>query len=120
MKNYAFYIALLQDPGSKLFRVSKKKAKFSDTNIISIMKALDKLDGTVSAVEVDGNVDESDLVREATTLDDGKTLLLFVARVTDDDLMFTTMFPGVISLDTTYGANVERIPLCVVAGTCNN
>jgi hypothetical protein len=54
------------------------------------------------------------------TIDDGKTLLLFVAWVTDDDLKFTTMFPEVISLDTTYGTNVDRIPLCVGAGTANN
>jgi hypothetical protein len=49
-----------------------------------------------------------------------KTLLLLVAWVTDDDLKFTTFFAEVISFDTTYGTNVERRPLCVGAGTCNN
>jgi hypothetical protein len=47
-------------------------------------------------------------------------MLSFVAWVTDDYLKFTTMFPEVISFYTTYGTNVERIPMCVGAGTCNN
>jgi hypothetical protein len=110
----------LQDPGSQLFRVSKKKGKSTDKYIISIMKALGSLDGTLSQVEVEENVETVDLIREAMILDDGKTLLLFVAWVTYDDLKFTTMFPEVISFDTTYGTNVERRPLCVGAGTCNN
>jgi hypothetical protein len=54
------------------------------------------------------------------TLDDGKTLLLFVAWVTHDDLKFTTMCPEVISFYTTYGTNLERRPLCIGAGTCNS
>jgi hypothetical protein len=93
MKKGASYVTLLQDPDSKFFRVSKKKGKSSDKNIILIMKVLDKLDGTVSAVEVDENADYSDLIREAITLDDGKMLLLLlVAWVTDDDLKFTTIW----------------------------
>jgi hypothetical protein len=79
------------------------------------MKALAKLDGSVSAVEVDEHVDQSNLFREAMPLDDGKTLLLFVVWVPYDDLKFTTMFPKVISFDTTYGTHVERRPLCVGA-----
>jgi hypothetical protein len=64
---------LLQDPGSQLFRVSKKKGKSTDKDIISLMKALDSLDGTVSPVEVDEHcVETADLIREAMTLDDGK------------------------------------------------
>jgi hypothetical protein len=39
------------------------------------MKSLDKVDGKLSAVEVDGNIDESDFIREAITSDDGKTFL---------------------------------------------
>jgi hypothetical protein len=120
MKKDASYIALSQDPGSQLFRVSKNKGNATDKDIISIMKALDSLDGTGSQVEVDENVERAYLIREAMTLDDGKTLLLFVAWVTDDDLKFTTMFPEVISFDTTYGTNMERRPLIVGAGTCNN
>jgi hypothetical protein len=121
MKKDASYIALLQDPGSQLFRVSKKKGKSSYKDIISIMKALDSLDGTVSHVEVDENDKTADLNREAMTLNDGKKMLLFVAWVTYyDDFKFTTTIPGVISFDTTYGTNVERRPLCVGAGTCNN
>jgi hypothetical protein len=120
MKKDASYIALLQDPDSQLFRESKKKGKSTNKDIISIMKALDSLDGMVSQVEVDKNVETADFIREAMTLDNGKTLLLFVAWVTYDDLKFTTMFPEVISFNTTYGINVERRPLCVGAGTCNN
>jgi hypothetical protein len=36
MKKCASYIALLQDPGSKLFRVTKKKGNSSNKNINSI------------------------------------------------------------------------------------
>jgi hypothetical protein len=61
---------LLQDPVSQLFRVSKKKGKSTDKDIVSIMKALASIDGTVSQVEVDENVETADLIREAMTLDD--------------------------------------------------
>jgi hypothetical protein len=97
--------------------VSKKKEKSANKDI---MKALDSLDGIVSEVEVDENVKATDLIREAMTLNDGTTLLLFVAWVTDDDLTFTIMFPEAISFDNTYGTNMERRPLCIGAGTCNN
>jgi hypothetical protein len=110
---------LLQDPGSQLFRGSKKKGKATNKDII-YTKALDSLDGTVYQVEVDKNVETEDLIREAKAFNDRKTLLLFVARVTDDDLKFTAIFPEVISFGTIYGTNMERIPLCVGAGTCNN
>jgi hypothetical protein len=43
--------------------VSKKKGKSTDKDIISIMKALDSLDSTVSQVEVDKNVETADLIR---------------------------------------------------------
>jgi hypothetical protein len=54
---------LLQDPGSQLFRVSKNKGKLTDKDIISIMKSLDSIDGTVSQVEVDENVETEDFIR---------------------------------------------------------
>jgi hypothetical protein len=71
---------MLQDHGSKLFRVAKKKIKSSDKNIISIMKALNKLDGTVAAieVEVDGSVDEADLIRLEMTPYEGKKCCCFL------------------------------------------
>jgi hypothetical protein len=53
--------------------LSKKKGKSTNKDIISIMKALDSLDGTVYQVEVDENVETAYLIREAMTLDDGKT-----------------------------------------------
>jgi hypothetical protein len=97
--------------------VSKKKGK---STIKDIMKALDSLDGTVSQVEVDENVEAADFIREAMTLNDGTNFLLCVAWITDDDLKFTTMFPEVISFDTNHGTNAERRSLCIDAGTCNN
>jgi hypothetical protein len=47
-------------------------------------------------------------------------MLSFVAWVTDDDLNFTSMFPEAVFFDTAYGNIVERIPLYVGAGNCNN
>jgi hypothetical protein len=76
MKKDASYIALLQDPSSQLFRVSQKKGKSTDKYIISIMKALDSLDGIVSQVEVDENVKTDYLIREVMTLDDEKNLVI--------------------------------------------
>jgi hypothetical protein len=93
---------------------------FRNKNIMSTIKALDKLDGTVSAVGVDGKAGDAELIRESMTLGDGKTLLSFVVWVTYDDLKFTTMFRAVISLDTAYGTNAERRPLYVGAGTDYN
>jgi hypothetical protein len=72
MKKDASYIALLEDPGSQIFRVSKKKGKSTNKDVISIMKTLDSLDDKVSQVEVDENVETADLIREAMTLHDGK------------------------------------------------
>jgi hypothetical protein len=43
------YIPLLHDPKSKLVRVGKKNGKSINKNGMSIMKALDKLDGTAHA-----------------------------------------------------------------------
>jgi hypothetical protein len=96
----------LQYPGSRLFRVSKKKEKSTDKDIISIMQTLDSLDGTVSQVEVDEHVETSDLIREAMRLDDGIFLMLFVAWVTYHDLKFTTMFPEVMPFNTYYCTHV--------------
>jgi hypothetical protein len=53
-------------------------------------------------------------------LDDSEAMLLFVAWGSDADLRYTTMFPKVFSIDTTYGTNIEKIPLLVFAGIDNN
>jgi hypothetical protein len=47
-------------------------------------------------------------------------MLLFVAWGSDEDLRYITMFPEVLSIDTTYGTNRETRPLLVFAGTDNN
>jgi hypothetical protein len=48
-------------------------------------------------------------------LDDSDAMLLFVAWGSDEDLRYITMFPEVLSSDTTYGTNREKRPLLVFA-----
>jgi hypothetical protein len=47
-------------------------------------------------------------------------MLLFVAWGSDEYLRYITVFPEVLSIDTTYGTNREKRPLLVFAGTDNN
>jgi hypothetical protein len=53
-------------------------------------------------------------------LDDSEVMLLFVSWGSDEDLRYITMFPEVLSIDTTYGRNREKRPLLVFSGTDNN
>jgi hypothetical protein len=59
-------------------------------------------------------------MKSAMKLDDSDVMLLFVAWGSDEDLRYITMFPEVLSIDTTYGTNREKRPLLVFAGTDNN
>jgi hypothetical protein len=62
-------------------------------------------------------VADEDLVKSAMTLDDSEAMLLFVAWGSDEYLRLITMFPEVLSIDTKYGSNQEKILLLVFAGT---
>jgi hypothetical protein len=53
-------------------------------------------------------------------LDDSEAMFLVVDWGSDEDLRYITMFPEVLSMDTTYGKNREKRPLLVFAGTDNN
>jgi hypothetical protein len=65
-------------------------------------------------------VTDEDLVKSAMKLDDSDAMLLFVAWGSYEDLRYITMFPEVLSIETTYGTNREKRPLLVFAGTGNN
>jgi hypothetical protein len=65
-------------------------------------------------------VTDEDLVKSDIKLNDSDAMLLFIAWGSDEDLRYITMFPEVLSIDTTYGTNREKRPLLVVAGTGNN
>jgi hypothetical protein len=65
-------------------------------------------------------VTDEDLVKNAMKLDDSDAMLLFVAWGSDEDLRYITMFPEVLSIDTTYGMNREKRHFLVFAGTDNN
>jgi hypothetical protein len=54
------------------------------------------------------------------TLDDSEAMLLFVVWGGDEYLRHITMFPEVLSIDTTYGTNREKRPLWLFAGTDHN
>jgi hypothetical protein len=53
-------------------------------------------------------------------LDDSEAMLLFVAWGSDEDLRYNNMFPEVLSIDTDYGTNREKILLMLFDGTNNN
>jgi hypothetical protein len=50
-------------------------------------------------------------------IDDSGAMLLFVAWGSDEDLRYITMFPEVLSIDTTYGTNREKRPLLALTTT---
>jgi hypothetical protein len=56
----------------------------------------------------------------AMALDDSEATLLCVDWVSDEDLRHITMFPEVLSIDTSYRTNREKRPLLVFAGTDHN
>jgi hypothetical protein len=53
-------------------------------------------------------------------LDDSDAALLFVAWGSDEDLRYITIFPEVLSIDTTYGTNREKRHFLVFSGPDNN
>jgi hypothetical protein len=127
MPNHS-YLALIHDHNTELLRVkntrvcSKKQPKrtkkgaqhFTLPTKVNIKKP------STRHVPCTVNVTDEDLVKSAMKLDDSDAMLLFVAWGSDEYLRYITMFPEVLSIDTTYGTNRENIPLLVFAGTDNN
>jgi hypothetical protein len=127
MPNHS-YLALIHDPKTELLCVKKtrvcskkqnKRTKKSAQHLTLITKVKGKKPST-KHVPCTVNVTDEDLVKSAMKLDDSDAMLLFVAWGSDEDLRYTTMFPKVLSIDTTYGTNRKKRPLLVFAGTDNN
>jgi hypothetical protein len=127
MPNHS-YLALVHDPKSELLRVKKtrvcSKRLYKETKKRARhLTLLTKLVGekpSAKHVLCTSNVTEEYLVKSAMTLDDSDAMLLFVAWGSGEDLRHITMFPEVLSIDTTYRTNRENRPLLVFAGTYNN
>jgi hypothetical protein len=127
MPNHS-YLALIHDPKTELPRVNKtrvcrKKAPKGTKKGAQHLTLLTKVNGEIpSTTHVPCTVTftDEDLVKSAMKLDDSEAMLLFVAWGSDEDLRYVTMFPEVLSIDTTYGTNREKRPLLVFAGTDNN
>jgi hypothetical protein len=127
MPNHS-YLALIHDPKSELLRVkktrvcSKKPPKGTNKgahHLTLLTKAKGKKPST-NHVPCKVNVTDEDLVKSAMKLDDSDAILLFVAWGSDEDLRYITMFPEVLSIDTTYVTNRENRPLLVFSGTDNS
>jgi hypothetical protein len=63
---------------------------------------------------------DEDIVKSAMKLDDSDAMLLFIAWGSGEYVRHITMYPEVLSSDTTYGMNREKRPLLVFSGTDNN
>jgi hypothetical protein len=121
-------LALIHGPKSELIcfkktRVCSKKAHKETKKGTQHLILLTKLKGkkpSTKHVPCTVNVTDEDLVKSAMKLDDSDAMLLFVAWGSDEDLRYITIFPEVLSIDTTYETNREKIPLLVFAGTYNN
>jgi hypothetical protein len=127
MPNHS-YLSLIHDPKTELLRVKKtgacskkspKGTKKGAQHLTLLTKVNDKKPSTKN-VPCTVNVTDEDLVKSAMKLDDSDGMLLFVAWGSDEDLRYITIFPKVLSIDTTYGTNRERRPLLVFSGTNNN
>jgi hypothetical protein len=127
MPNHS-YLALIHDPKIELLRVKKtrvcrKKAPKGMKKGAQHLTLLTKVNGEIPStthVPCTVNVTDEDLVKSAMKLDGSEAMLSFVAWGSDEDLRYITMFPEVLSIDTTYGTNREKRPLLVFAGTDNN
>jgi hypothetical protein len=127
MPNHSF-LALVQDPNSELLRVKKKrvcskkppKGAKKGAHYLPLLTDVKGKKPSTKYVPCTVNMTDEDLVKSAMKLDDSDAMLLFVAWVSDEDLRYITMFPEVLSIDTTYGTNREKRPLLVFAGTDNN
>jgi hypothetical protein len=127
MPNHS-YLALIHDPKTEPLRVKKtrvcrkkpaKGTKKGAQHLTLLMKVNGEIPST-KHVPCTLNVTDEDLVKSAMKLDDSEVMLLFVAWGSDEDLRYITMFPKVLSIDTTYGTNREKRPLLVFSGTDNN
>jgi hypothetical protein len=123
------YLALVHDPKSELLRVKKtrvcnkkqrKETKKGARHSTLLTKLKGKKKPSANHAPCTANVTDEDLVRSAMTLDDSDTMLLVVAWGSDADLKHITMFPGVLSIDTTHGKGREKRPLLEFAGTDHN
>jgi hypothetical protein len=127
MSNHS-YLALVHDPKPELLRV--KKTRVCNKKLLKETKKgaqhltlLTKLKGrkpSVKHVPCTVNVTDEGLVESAMKLDDSYAMLIFVDWGSDEDLRYITMFPEVLSIDTTYGTNREKRPLLVFPGTYHN
>jgi hypothetical protein len=127
MPNHS-YLALIHHPNTELLRVKKtrvcrKRPAKGTKKGAQDLTLLTKVNGEIPStkhVPCTANVADEDLVKSAMKLDDSDAMLLFVDWGSDADLRYITMFPEVLSIDTTYGMNREKRPLLVFAGTKNN
>jgi hypothetical protein len=125
MKNQS-YLAFVHDTKLELLRVTKSrvcnKKPHKDTQkgaqyLTLLRKLKDKEKPSTKHVPCTANVTDEDPVKTTMTIDDSKSMLLFMAWGSDEDLRHITMFPGVLSIYTTYMTNRETRPLLVFAGT---
>jgi hypothetical protein len=85
-------------------RVCRKKAPKGTKKGAQHLTLLTKVNGEIPStthVPCTLNVTDEDLVKSAMKLDDSEAILLFVAWGSDEDLRYITMFPKVLSIDTT-------------------
>jgi hypothetical protein len=122
------YLALAHDPKSELLCVKKtrvcskkppKGAKKGPQHLTLLTKLKGKKPST-KHVSCTVNVTDEDLVKSSMKLDDSDAMLVFLDWGSDENLRYITIFPEVLSIDTTYGMNREKRPLLVFAGTNNN
>ena len=75
------------------------------------------------------NADPNDIVdaqhyaairRCSLYLKDSNTLLLYVAWITNNELLYTIKYPESLMCDTTMDTNKEERPLLIVAGSDNH
>jgi hypothetical protein len=109
MPNHS-YLALVRDPRSELIwvkktRVCKKKIRKETKKEAQHLTLLTKLKGkkpSTNHAPCTDNVTDEDVVKSAMTLNDSDVMLLFFAWGSDEDVRYITMFPEVLSIDTTY------------------
>jgi hypothetical protein len=113
MPNHS-YLSLVHEPNSELLQVKKsrvcnkkprKETKKGSRHVTLLTKLKGKKKPSTKHPPCTTNVTDEDVVKSATTRDDSEAMFLCVAWVSDKDLRHITMFPGVLSTDTTYRNN---------------
>jgi hypothetical protein len=89
-------------------KLRKEKKKGAQPLALPLTKLQGKKKLLTKHVPCTTNVIDEGRVKSVMTLDDSDTIFLFVTWGSDEDLIHITLFPEVLSIDTTYMGPIKK------------